>query len=56
MIEHLSEEASNVGATRESEEVNVIAILIVTHQESVACHNMFIECGANGRIFGFVVP
>lgn len=42
-MDHLSKKSCRVGATRESKNVDMIAWLIVTHDEAVACEKVLLE-------------
>lgn len=52
-VDHLGQEASNVGAATESKEVQVIVDIIGIHEEAIGGHDMLVEAGADGLVLGF---
>jgi hypothetical protein len=56
MVKHLGKATSNVCATGETKEVQVVFAAMVAQQEFVPAHNVVSEGGADGRVFGLEVP
>ena len=56
IIEHLGQEASDVGTAGEAKDVYLIAWIVETHQEAIAADDVLVKRRTNCGIFGLEIP
>ena len=56
MVQHLGQEPRDVCAATETEEINVISGLVVSHEEPVSRHDVFVNRNAQGGVLRLLVP